>query len=87
MPWLLVVITVLLTGCSANNLYPDPEKLPEGAGAVHCVDYQATATSGFLSAGNFAGSGSGCICYYYGDLYEDVNVWSGSACGTGVITE
>lgn len=79
-----VVVLILLSACSANSLYPDPETLPEGAGAVHCINYGANASSSFFSAGNFAGQGDGCICYYYGDLYQDVNVWANGECGTGV---
>lgn len=82
-----VIVIAGLGGCSANQLYPDPEKLPEGAGAVHCIDYTATASSGLFSAGTFAGSGAGCICYYYGVQYEDVKVYTGEACGTGASGE
>lgn len=83
----ILLLIIALYGCSANQLYPNPENLPEGAGAVHCIDYSATASSGLFSAGTFAGSGSGCICYYYGVQYEDVTVTTGDACGTGVETK
>ena len=78
------VVLFLLSACSPNKLYPNPEKIPEGAGAVHCIDYGANASSGLFSAGTFAGHGEGCICYYYGDLYEDVSVRAGDGCGTVV---